>query len=243
MKNYLIEPFNHLQLPLLRFYIAASIDLPILMSSSNSVKMKTTSIGFIRSFLLLLLFTASTGTAVLGLTPPTNAVKISCITANGPPGTFLSSLSEDKSEGNTKNLLIPPIMADGELCTVTRSNRDYAPRVYIPVARSYKSYLEPPNSNSKWYLSSGKYQERTSIECGTTSNNGPTNVKTSNPEWTSGEYLCLLKLPPLETTDEGYFLAKFTLQEYYSTMAQGGTASYKPYASRFLGFSTWGPSK
>ena len=201
-------------------------------------------LSYIINSTLFLLSAASIVHSTDGAFPNPAAKKYTCSTANKPPGRELDLLSETK--GDTQYLVIPPITVEGQLCTLTRLNRDYDPRVYVPVAKSYLPPLQPrPIDATKleWMVSAGRYQESTSIECGSATANGPTSSITTLPEWTSGEYLCQITLEALSVSDTGWFLSTFTLQDYYSALTQGGSTGDKVLASRFLSLSTWGPSK
>lgn len=191
---------------------------------------------------LFLLSTAVTAVAAQDvLTPNPSARKYTCSSTNKPPGLKLSALSDDQGQGLVKYLLVPAIEADGQLCTITRSNRDYGERVYIPIAKSYRPPLHP--NNAEWYVSAGRYQEHTSIQCGVTNTSGPLNYVTNANEWNVNEKLCQLTLPPLGFTDDGYYMSMFTLKEYYDALTKGGSTGDPVLASRFLLRTTWGPSE
>ena len=198
--------------------------------------------------------------------PHPTAIKHTCSSSDTPPGTLISTESD---RGNTDDdgkiyVLLSPVSEDGILCTITRRNRIPSgtveeiammekTSVYIPIARSYKSILNP-NGDGEWTINAGKYESYTSIECGT-----PSTTDTTNNYWTAGTYTCQLILPKLSSTNDGYYLSMFSLTSggynnlgYYSaadyTVLNDGTATddakmevAKTLAARFLERTTAGP--
>ena len=85
----------------------------------------------------------------------------------------------------------------------------------------------------------------TSIQCGTTTSSGGT----GDTAWNNNEYLCQIKLPPISTDEDGYYLSMFTLDDYYSAASGNGGVADNPntrdltLASRFLERVNWGPSE
>mmetsp|Transcript_33761 Transcript_33761/g.70958 ORF Transcript_33761/g.70958 Transcript_33761/m.70958 type:complete len:339 (-) Transcript_33761:2735-3751(-) len=165
--------------------------------------------------------------------PHPDALKFTCPDRDFSPQK-LTPLSSDRGKGVPKYVLLPTIStssseagssAEGKLCTLTRLNNKF----YIPIGKSYLSHW----NDDAWQLSPGRYLSRTSVQCDTTSSDGPTNAITGEPDYLSGEELCQFKLHPLGPADDGYYL---------QTHKGRGIASTPPrtQAARFLERTTWG---
>ena len=111
-------------------------------------------------------------------------------------------------------LLLAPTASEGDLCILSRVNRDDAKKVYIPIARSY--------DGSDWHRVQGRYISYVAVQCGEAAAGGA--------GFAAGDYLCQVEVPELNQGNLGYFLTKW----------EEGTASDRRLAARFLEKATWG---
>jgi hypothetical protein len=111
-------------------------------------------------------------------------------------------------------VLIAPTLNEGDLCILTRVNRNATKKVYIPLARSY--------DGNDWHRIRGGYISHVSMECGEAS--------VAGLDYEAGEYLCEIDVPYLTDGNVGYFLTKW----------EEGVASDRRAAARFLERATWG---
>ena len=200
------------------------------------------------SSIILLLSTFVITTNATTLTPHTTAKKYTCQSSDVPPGRQIS-LSSDRGTDESLYILIPPLTTNEELCTITKCNNLVECKVYIPIAKSYVGALtpttNPADSEYIWQVSSGKYETITSIECGAASTSGGT----GDTAWNADEYLCQIKLPQINSDEDGYYLSMFTLNDYYEAVSGNGGSGGSPnvkdltLASRFLERVNWGPSE
>jgi hypothetical protein len=115
-------------------------------------------------------------------------------------------------------LLLAPTANEGDLCILSRVNRDVtqaaSKKVFIPVARSY--------DGSDWHRVEGRYVSYVAVQCGQSAADGD--------GYSAGDYLCQLQVPQLNEGNVGYFLTKW----------EQGTATDTRQAARFLEKATWG---
>ena len=113
-------------------------------------------------------------------------------------------------------LLLAPTANDGDLCILSRVNRNDASTktTYIPIARSY--------DGNDWHRVAGKYVSYVSMQCGESAADGT--------GYSAGDYLCEVTVPELKEGHVGYILAKW----------EEGAATDKRLAARFLERATWG---
>ena len=111
-------------------------------------------------------------------------------------------------------LLLAPTSKEGDLCILTRVNRNVTKKVYIPIARSY--------DGSDWHRIRGKYISYTAVKCGEASDAGSS--------YNAGDYLCEVDVPVLAADNVGYFLTSW----------EDGVASDRRIAARFLERASWG---
>ena len=141
-----------------------------------------------------------------------NAPLVTCPAASSPPTPTLLS---DFTGGE---FLLAPTANEGDLCILSRVNRDVteaaSKKVFIPVARSY--------DGSDWHRVEGRYVSYVAVQCGQSAANGD--------GYSAGDYLCQLQVPQLNEGNVGYFLTKW----------EQGTATDTRQAARFLEKATWG---
>lgn len=111
-------------------------------------------------------------------------------------------------------LLLAPTSREGDLCILTRVNRNVTKKVYIPIARSY--------DGSDWHRIRGKYISNTAVTCGEASDAGSS--------FNAGDYLCEVDVPVLAADNVGYFLTSWA----------DGVATDRRVAARFLEKASWG---
>ena len=113
-------------------------------------------------------------------------------------------------------LLLAPTAAEGDLCILSRVNRNetQAKKVFIPIARSYDGH--------DWQRVAGKYISYVSTQCGESVADGT--------GYSAGDYLCEVTVPELNQDNLGYFLTKW----------EPGVANDRRLAARFLEKATWG---
>ena len=146
-------------------------------------------------------------TATAALTFNATATLVSCPTDVKTP-TILPSFAGGK-------LLIAPTTAVGDLCILSRVNRnDTSKRIFVPVSRSY--------DGSDWHRVEGRYVSYTTVNCG--------NAAGAGTGYAAGDYLCEIEVPPLKEGNVGYFLTRW----------EEGVATDQRKAARFLEKATWG---
>lgn len=112
------------------------------------------------------------------------------------------------------HLLLAPTSQEGDLCILSRVNRNVEKKVYIPIARSY--------DGNDWHRVQGRYISYVTAKCGEASESGP--------GYSAGDYLCEISIPMLKDENVGYFVTKW----------EEKNVSNRRKAARFLEKATWG---
>ncbi|KAL3805312.1 hypothetical protein HJC23_009019 [Cyclotella cryptica] len=171
------------------------------MKNNNSLRSFLFSLTFLGNFSFSSLSTA--------ISFSSNATVFAC-----PSALYTPTQLADFSGGL---LLISPTSGEGELCILSRVNRNSTSKqVYIPIARSY--------DGNDWHRVQGRYITHVVSRCGEASEAGS--------GYSAGQYLCEINLPGLSEGNVGYFLTRW----------EEGIVSNRRAAARFLEKATWGPT-
>ena len=149
----------------------------------------------------------------LYLTPPLSAISISdaplfsCPAELSTP-TLLPSFTGGK-------LVIHPTSSHGDLCILSRVDRNTTKKVYIPIARSYDSY--------DWHRVRGKYITQVTATCGNFTQDNRLDIAL-------GTHTCEISVPDLVDGNVGYYLTSW----------EEKNVTNRRIAARFLERASWG---